>query len=117
MILNLKNKFLFNAYIMNIDELSDKLDEINDKLYNQKIDHNNLIKNLHERNVDDPILENYIKDNALGYPVTKLEKSESEECGWVRFYFIKNQGLIELNLLENLNVQNDNRYTNKAFTR
>ena len=49
-------------------------------------------------------LENYIKDNALGYPVTKLEKSESEECGWVRFYFIKNQGLIELNLLENLNV-------------
>jgi len=59
-------------------------------------------------NVDDKgvldKLDAHIKDNALGYPVTKLEKSESKECGWVRFYFIKNQGLIEINLLENCDV-------------
>ena len=46
---------------MNIDKLSEKLDEIKDKLDNQKIDHNNFIKNLYERNLNDPILENYIK--------------------------------------------------------
>ena len=62
MILNLKNKFLFNAYIMNINKLSEKLDEIKDKLDNQKIDHNNFIKNIYERNLNDPILENYIKE-------------------------------------------------------
>lgn len=45
-------------------------------------------------------LESYISHKKLGYPVTQLEKSESDECGWVKFYFIKNHGLVELNLLE-----------------
>ena len=48
-------------------------------------------------------LESYISEKKLGYPVTQLEKSGSKECGWVRFYFIKNHGLIELNLVK----QND----------
>ena len=45
-------------------------------------------------------IESYISEKKLGYPVTQLEKSGSDECGWVKFYFIKNHGLIELNLLE-----------------
>lgn len=44
----------------------------------------------------------YIKENLLGFPVTKLEKSGSEECNWVQFYFIKNNGLIEFNVLNKL---------------
>jgi len=39
-----------------------------------------------------------IKENKLGYPVTKLEKSGSLECGLVQFFFIKNHGLIEINV-------------------
>jgi len=49
-------------------------------------------------------IDTFIKDKKLGYPVTKLEKSESDECGWVRFYYLKNHGMIELNLLEDPNV-------------
>ena len=45
-------------------------------------------------------LESFIKEKKLGYPVTQLEKSGSKECGWVKFYFIKNHGLVELNLVE-----------------
>ena len=40
----------------------------------------------------------YITENKLGYPLTELEESGSEECGFVIFYFIKNVGVIELNL-------------------
>ena len=43
-------------------------------------------------------VENYIKLNKLGYPVTKLDKSGSKECNWIKFYFIKNFGLIEFNV-------------------
>ena len=49
-------------------------------------------------------IENFIKDKKLGFPVTKLEKSGSDECGWVRFYFLKNHGIIELNLHEDPDV-------------
>jgi len=49
-------------------------------------------------------IERFIRDKRLGYPVTKLEKSGSSECGWVKFYFLKNHGVIELNLLENPGV-------------
>ena len=43
----------------------------------------------------------FIREKKLGYPVTQLEKSGSKECGWVQFFFIKNFGLIELNLINN----------------
>ncbi len=49
-------------------------------------------------------IENFIKEKKLGYPVTKLEKSGSDECGWARFYFLKNHGIVELNLLEDPDV-------------
>ncbi len=42
----------------------------------------------------------YIADKKLGYEVTKLEKSGSKECGWIIFYYIKNIGVIELNLAQ-----------------
>lgn len=45
-------------------------------------------------------LEEFIKFYKLGYPLTKLEKSGSDECGWIKFYFIKNHGIIELNMIE-----------------
>ena len=44
-------------------------------------------------------LELFIKGKKLGYPVTQLEKSGSKECGWVKFFFIKNFGFIEINLI------------------
>ena len=46
-------------------------------------------------------LELFIKEKKLGYPVTQLEKSGSKECGWVKFFFIKFFGLIEINLIDN----------------
>ena len=49
-------------------------------------------------------LECFVKDNNLGFPITKLEKSGSDECGWVRFYYLKNHGIVELNLLEDPRV-------------
>ena len=39
-------------------------------------------------------------DDRLQNKVTELEKSESKECGYVVFFFIKNTGLVEFNLLE-----------------
>ena len=45
-------------------------------------------------------LELFIKEKKLGYPVTQLEKSGSKECGWVKFFFIKNLGFIEINLIK-----------------
>ena len=44
-------------------------------------------------------LELFIKEKKLGYSVTQLEKSGSKECGWVKFFFIKNFGFIEINLI------------------
>jgi hypothetical protein len=49
-------------------------------------------------------VEDFIRDKKLGFPITKLEKSGSLECGWVRFYYLKHHGVIELNLVNNLNV-------------
>ena len=46
-------------------------------------------------------LELFIKEKKLGYPVTQLEKSGSKECGWVKFFFIKNFGFIEINVMNN----------------
>lgn len=45
-------------------------------------------------------LELFIKEKKLGYPVTKMEKSGSKECGWVKFFFIKTFGFIEINLID-----------------
>ena len=44
-------------------------------------------------------LELFIKEKKLGYPITQLEKSGSKECGWVKFFFIKIFGFIEINLI------------------
>ena len=49
-------------------------------------------------------VENFIKDKRLGFPITNLEQAGANECGWVRFYYLKNQGVIELNLCEKPNV-------------
>ena len=46
-------------------------------------------------------LELFIKEKKLGYPVTQLEKSGSKECGWVKFFFIKYFGIVEINLINN----------------
>ena len=43
--------------------------------------------------------ELFIKEKKLGYPVTQLEKSGSKECGWVKFFYIKIFGFIEINLI------------------
>ena len=45
-------------------------------------------------------LELFIKEKKLGYPVTQMEKSGSKECGWVKFFFIKSFGFIEINLID-----------------
>ena len=46
-------------------------------------------------------LELFIKEKKIGYPITQLEKSGSKECGWIKFFFIKNFGFIEINLINN----------------
>lgn len=43
-------------------------------------------------------IEKKIEEEKMGYPLTDLEKSGSQECGFVMFYFIKNHGVVELNL-------------------
>ena len=43
-------------------------------------------------------IERSIREHKMGYPLTELEKSGSAECGYIKFYFIKNHGVIELNL-------------------
>jgi len=45
-------------------------------------------------------IENFIKENKMGFKVTNLEESVTEECGSVTFYFLKDIGMIELNLKE-----------------
>ena len=44
--------------------------------------------------------ENFIEQNRLGHSITKLEKSGSKECGWIKFFYIKNHGFIEINLID-----------------
>ena len=43
-------------------------------------------------------VEDFIAAQKLGYPVTELEKSGSVECGFIKFYYLKNHGVIELNV-------------------
>ena len=47
-------------------------------------------------------VEQLITENNMGYKLTDCEKSGSKECGFVTFYYIKNIGVVELNLLEDL---------------
>lgn len=52
---------------------------------------------------DRPELERadkFIQSRNLGFKLTNLEKSASEECGYIIFYFLKDIGVIELNLME-----------------
>ncbi len=43
-------------------------------------------------------VEDWIAAQKLGYALTELEKSGSAECGWIKFYYLKNFGVIELNV-------------------
>lgn len=45
-------------------------------------------------------IEKFIIKDKNGYSITKLEKSNSKECNLIKFYFVKNLGLIEINLLK-----------------
>lgn len=45
-------------------------------------------------------IEDFINENKLGFRLTVLEKSGSKECGLITFYFLKNHGIVELNLAE-----------------
>lgn len=45
-------------------------------------------------------IEDFIEQNKMGYRLTTLEKSGSKECGLITFYFLKNHGIVELNLAE-----------------
>lgn len=45
-------------------------------------------------------IEDFIEQNKMGYRLTALEKSGSKECGRITFYFLKNHGIVELNLTE-----------------
>tara|TARA_B100001063_G_C16774200_1_gene563887 strand:+ start:4082 stop:4477 length:396 start_codon:yes stop_codon:yes gene_type:complete len=49
------------------------------------------------------IFESYIKNKKLGFSVTKLEKSIAKECNYVKFFYLKNYSLIEINV-ENISV-------------
>ena len=39
-----------------------------------------------------------IKKNNLGFPITDLEKSITKECNFVKFYYYRGLGIIELNV-------------------
>ena len=45
-------------------------------------------------------INNFIQKSKIGYPVSKLCLSGSKECNLIKFYYIKNFGLIELNVLK-----------------
>ncbi|HBR15963.1 MAG TPA: hypothetical protein DD723_10585 [Candidatus Omnitrophica bacterium] len=42
--------------------------------------------------------EEFIQEGKRGYKLTELEKSGSQECGFIIFYYVKNQGVVELNI-------------------
>lgn len=64
----------------------------------QKLGFAHICYNLKDRNELEKI-DNLVKENQLGYRLTELEKSGSKECGIITFYFIKNQGIVEFNLI------------------
>ena len=43
-------------------------------------------------------VDQFINDHKMGFRLTPLEESGSEECGLITFYFLKDHGMIELNL-------------------
>lgn len=45
-------------------------------------------------------IDEFIDENKMGFRLTTLEKSSSRECGFITFYFLKDYGVIELNLPE-----------------
>src|SRR3989338_4306400 len=49
-------------------------------------------------------IEQFINDNKMGFRLTALEESGSAECGLIIFYFLKDYGVIELNLPEKKGV-------------
>lgn len=53
-------------------------------------------------NVNDIIglekVEKFINDKKMGFKLTNLEKSGSNECGHIMFYFLKHIGVVELNV-------------------
>jgi hypothetical protein len=48
--------------------------------------------------------ENFIKNKKLGFPITKWENAKADECGSVKFYFLKNLGVVEFNIDFNLDL-------------
>lgn len=44
-------------------------------------------------------VEQFIHDKKMGFKLTDLEQSGSEECNHVKFYYLKHLGVIELNLV------------------
>ncbi len=45
-------------------------------------------------------VQQFINQNRFGFPLTRLEKSGSKECGQVMFYYLRHLGVIELNVTE-----------------
>ena len=69
------------------------------KSSNQKLGFNHLCFSVENRKKYLQI-NNFIQKNKMGYPVSKLCLSGSKECNLIKFYFMKNFGLIELNILK-----------------
>ena len=69
------------------------------KSTNQKLGFNHLCFSVENRKKYLKI-NNFIKKNKIGYSISKLCHSGSKECNLIKFYFIKNIGLIELNVLK-----------------
>ena len=69
------------------------------KSSNQKLGFNHLCFSVESRKKYLKI-NNFIQKNKMGYPVSKLCLSGSKECNLIKFYFMKNFGLIELNVLK-----------------
>lgn len=45
-------------------------------------------------------IELKIKYDNLGFPISRLVKSGSKECNYIKFYYFKNIGIFEFNLLK-----------------
>ena len=45
-------------------------------------------------------LHNYIKQNAWGIQITKIEKSGSKECNNVVFFYFEKFGIVEFNICD-----------------
>ena len=83
----------------NINEFYDEYIVKEGKSKNQRLGFNHLCFSVENRKKYLKI-NNYIQKNRIGYSVSKLCLSGSKECNLIKFYFIKNFGLIELNILK-----------------